>query len=106
VAPGSKNKEIDMSGVLIGQVRVTDAEKYKEYAARVPAVVAQYDGTYVVRGGSMEVVEGHWEDLRMVVITFPSLERAKQWYNSPEYAPLIAIRQSASEGNLMLVEGV
>jgi uncharacterized protein (DUF1330 family) len=54
----------------------------------------------------MEVVEGHWEDLRMVVITFPSLERAKQWYNSPEYAPLIAIRQSASEGNLMLVEGV
>lgn len=95
-----------MSGVLIGRVRVTDAEKYKEYSARVPAVVAQYEGTYVVRGGPMEVLEGHWEDLRMVVVTFPSMERARQWYASPEYTPLIAIRQSASEGDLMLVEGV
>lgn len=95
-----------MTGILVGEIEVHDPDKYKEYAAKVPAVVAQYGGQYLVRGGDMEVLEGEWPDRRIVVIRFPSMARAREWYFSSEYEPLKAVRMSASTGNLVFVEGV
>ena len=58
-----------------------------------------------MRGGKVEPLEGGWAPKRIVVLEFPSLEQAQNWYRSPEYAPLIALRQRASRGKLILVEG-
>ena len=91
---------------VIAQVDVRDAEQYPEYAKQVPATIAQYDGTYLVRGGQTETLEGADPLPRMVVIAFPSWERAKQWYDSAEYAGPKAIRRAASVGNVWLIEGV
>jgi uncharacterized protein (DUF1330 family) len=59
-----------------------------------------------VRGGASETVEGDWEPGRIVIIEFPSKEKAKAWWSSEGYAPAKAIRQSTSHAKMLLVEGI
>ncbi len=95
-----------MAAYVIAQVEVTDAETFAQYSAQVPAVIAQYNGRYLVRGGALEHIEGEWNVSRLVVLEFPSLEQLKRFYHSPEYAPLIALRQKSARTILSAVEGV
>ena len=95
-----------MAGYVIGQVEITDSEHYQEYIKQVPQTVAQYGGEYLVRGGAYEVLEGQWPERRNVVLKFASVEQAKAWYHSAEYAGPKAIRHAASKGALIVVEGV
>jgi uncharacterized protein (DUF1330 family) len=94
-----------MAAYVIGEIEVTDPATYEDYRKQVPAVVKKYGGKFVVRGGKVETLEGGWSPKRIVALEFPSLEQAQKWYRSPEYAPLIELRQRASRGKLILVEG-
>jgi uncharacterized protein (DUF1330 family) len=94
-----------MAAYVVGEIEVTDPQGYEEYRKQVPAVVTKYGGRFVVRGGAVETLEGGWAPKRFVALEFPSMEQARKWYRSPEYAPLIALRQKASRGKLILVEG-
>ncbi len=94
-----------MPGYVVAEVEVTDPATYEEYRKRVPAIVAQYGGRYLVRGGAVERKEGAWEPKRLVVLEFPSLEQARKWYHSPEYAPVLALRLKAARSKVLLVEG-
>jgi uncharacterized protein (DUF1330 family) len=93
-----------MKGYVLGEIEITDPALFADYGKQVPATIAQYGGRYLVRGGKAEAFEGA-PPKRMVVLEFPSLDQARKWYSSPEYAPLIALRQRASRGRLILVEG-
>ena len=95
-----------MAGYVIAIIDVTNAEAYQEYAQRVPATIAKYGGRYLMRGGKMELAEGEWPGARTVIVEFPSLERARQWYDSPEYRPVRQIRQENSRGRIAFFEGV
>ena len=95
-----------MAGYVIAIVDVTDVEGYKEYSRQVPATIAKYDGRYLMRGGAMELKEGTWSGPRTVIVEFPSLARAREWYESPEYQPVRAIRQRCSRAQVALFEGV
>ena len=90
---------------FVAQIEVKDPETFAKYREQVPAIVAQYGGRYVVRGGASEVMEGQWPDRRTVILEFPSMEQAKAWHRSPEYQPLLRLRESASESSALLVEG-
>jgi len=94
-----------MAGYLIVQVEVTDPDTFEEYKKQVAPTTEKYGGEYVVRGGEMEVLEGECPYPRMVVLRFPSVADAKAWYTSPEYEGPMAIRKSASNANVILVEG-
>ncbi len=94
-----------MAAFLIANIDVTDPAKFQEYRAQVPAVIAQYGGRYAVRGGAIETVEGTNPFRRLVVLEFATMAALKAFYRSPEYAPLIALRQKASKGDVLLVEG-
>lgn len=94
-----------MSAYVIGEIEVTDPALYEEYRKQVLAVVQKYGGRFIVRGGKVEPLEGGWAPKRVVALEFPSLEQAQKWYRSPEYAPLITLRQKASRGRLLIVEG-
>jgi uncharacterized protein (DUF1330 family) len=72
----------------------------------VPAVVEKYGGRYLVRGGTMEHIEGRWDVSRLVVLEFPSMEQLKRFYHSAEYAPLIALRQKSARTIFTAVDGV
>jgi len=91
---------------LFDNVEVNDPAKLEQYAAGVLPIVERYGGRYVLMGGKCEVVAGQWRPTYPVMIEFPSLEQAKSWYHSPDYTPLIKMRQKASRGRLMVVEGV
>ena len=95
-----------MPAYVIAEVEVEDPERYEEYRKRVPAIIAAYGGRYIARGGRTEVLEGPWSPKRLVIVEFPSLERAQAWWNSPEYAPVKALRQSCSRAKMIVLEGV
>ncbi len=95
-----------MAAYLQAEIEVTDPDAYAEYRARVPATIAAYGGRYLARGGEVKVLEGEASPNRRVILEFPDMERLLAWYNSPEYAPLIPIRQRASRGALVVVEGL
>ncbi len=95
-----------MAAYVIAQVDITDPETFATYSAQVPAVIQQYGGRYLVRGGKMENIEGEWNASRVVVLEFPSMEQLKRFYHSPEYAPLIALRQKSARTILSAIEGV
>ena len=94
-----------MAAYVIGEIEVMDPGAYDEYRKQVPATVSKYGGRFVVRGGKVETLEGGWSPKRIVALEFPSVEQAQKWYRSSEYAPLIKLRQRASRGKLILVEG-
>ena len=95
-----------MAGYVIAIIDVTNAEAYKEYARQVPGTIAKYGGRYLMRGGKMDLAEGEWPGDRTVIVEFPSLERAREWYDSPEYRPVRQIRQQNSRGRIAFFEGV
>ena len=94
-----------MAAYVIGEIEVTDPATYEDYRKQVLAVVTKYGGRFIVRGGRIDPLEGGWNPKRVVALEFPSMEQAQKWYRSPEYAPLIELRQKASRGKLILVEG-
>ncbi len=94
-----------MTAYVIAEIEVTDPAAYEEYRKQVPAVNAKYGGKFLARGGKAETLEGGWSPKRVVVVEFPSMEQALKWYRSADYAPLIKLRQKASKGRIILVEG-
>ncbi|MEE8556834.1 MAG: DUF1330 domain-containing protein [Myxococcota bacterium] len=94
-----------MAGYIIAEVEVTDPEGFEEYRRHVPDTLAAYGGRFVVRGGSVETLEGDWAPRRVVVLEFDSVDRAREWWSSSEYAEPKALRQAAAKTRLILVEG-
>jgi uncharacterized protein (DUF1330 family) len=94
-----------MAAYVIGEIEVTDPATYEDYRKQVLATVEKHGGRFIVRGGKMEALEGDWSPKRLVVLEFPSMQKLLTWYRSPEYAPLIKLRQKASRGKLVAVEG-
>jgi uncharacterized protein (DUF1330 family) len=94
-----------MAAYLFAEINVTDTATFDAYRQKVGPLVEKFGGKYLVRGGGYEKVEGDWSPQRLVVIEFEDLERAKAFYFSEEYKPVMAIRKSASTGNVLLVEG-
>jgi uncharacterized protein (DUF1330 family) len=94
-----------MTAYVIAELEVTDPAAYDEYRKRVPSVISQYGGKFIVRGGRIETMEGDWSPKRIVGVEFPSMEQALKWYRSEEYAPLIKLRQRGARGKLIIVEG-
>jgi uncharacterized protein (DUF1330 family) len=94
-----------MAAYVIGDIEVTDPAAFQEYRNRFGATVEQYGGKFVVRGGRVNLKEGDWQPRHLLMLEFPSLEQAERWYNSPEYKPLIAIREKAARTQLIIAEG-
>lgn len=94
-----------MPAYVIVEVEVYDPLAYEEYKKLTPASIAAYGGKFIVRGGKTECLEGDWNPQRVVVVEFPTIENAKQWWASPEYAPAKEIRQRTATTKMILVEG-
>src|SRR5262252_689025 len=95
-----------MPAYIIARVAVTDWNQYREYTKATPDAIARYQGKFIVRGGEILTFEGEPEKRRLVVIEFPTLERAKEFYYSPEYTEVKKLRAGAATGQFLCVEGV
>lgn len=94
-----------MAAYIIVDVQVKDPVGYEDYKRMVGPTLAQYGGKFIVRGGTCTTLEGGWEPGRAVVLEFESVERARQWYTSPEYEPAKQLRFKYAESKMILVEG-
>jgi len=95
-----------MTAYVIVDIEVTDPEGYKEYVKLAPEAVKLYGGKYIARGGPNEILEGDWQAKRLVILEFPSVEQAKNWLNSEEYAPARKLRHQNARTNMVVVEGL
>ncbi len=95
-----------MAAYIIVEVKIQDKETYEEYKKLTPASMAPFGGKFIVRGGSTETLEGDWQPERVVILEFPSVEKAKAWWSSDLYAPAKAIRQRTAKTRMIVLEGV
>ena len=95
-----------MPAYVIAHVDVTRPDGYEEYKSLAAPSVTKYGGRYLVRGPAPERLEGDWDVKRLVLLEFPSVDDARQWWNSPEYAAAKAKRQGCATGDFVLLQGV
>lgn len=95
-----------MPAYVIVDIGVTDPQIYAEYVKAAPPTIANFGGKYIVRGGKAEALEGNRSPRRVVVLEFPSYERAKAWHTSEEYAEVRKIRERSATAEMILVEGM
>ena len=95
-----------MSAYLITDVEITDAPLYSKFMEKVTPIVDGHGGKFVARGGALEVVQGNWTPPRLATLEFGSLEQAKAFVSSAEFAALDDIRTRSSNINMVIVEGV
>jgi uncharacterized protein (DUF1330 family) len=94
-----------MRAYVLAEIEVTDPEGYKGYSAVVGESIRKYGGRFLVRAGAVHTLEGEWSTRRRVILEFPSLEAARTWWDSPEYAKPKEMRRANSTGRLLLLEG-
>jgi uncharacterized protein (DUF1330 family) len=93
-------------GYWIGHINVTDPERYKDYVAANAAPLKKYGARFLVRNGENIMPEGRaLAGRRHVVIEFESYAVARACYESPEYQAAIRIREAASTGDVVIIEG-
>ena len=94
-----------MPAYVIADITVTNSERYNEYAKKTPATIEKFGGKFVVRGGEITVIAGDWSPQRLVIIEFPNMATLKKWYQSKEYQKITRIREEASTGSFVFVDG-
>lgn len=90
---------------LVVDAKSTDPERMIEYRRLSSIAVEKFGGRFLVRGGAYELLEGQWQPQRLVVIEFDSREKAKAFYDSPEYVAARQARAGVSSFDMVLVEG-
>ncbi|AFL85605.1 MULTISPECIES: DUF1330 domain-containing protein [Belliella] len=95
-----------MPALVLVEVEIHNPELYEDYKKLSLPAVEAFGGKFVVRGAQTESLEGDWNPQRLVVLEFPSVERAKEWYNSEQYTTAKNIRFQASKGKMLVVESV
>jgi uncharacterized protein (DUF1330 family) len=95
-----------MAAYVIYQGEVLDPERYEAYKPLAAASIAAAGGRYVVRGGDVEVLEGDEPAGRTVVLEFPTMQAATDWYRGEEYAAARQVREGAARARMYVVDGV
>ena len=95
-----------MAAYVIVDIHITDPQTYEEYKKQAYPTVQAFGGRYLARGGAVECLEGDWAPGRTVVLEFPSLQKAKEWWGSDLYAPIRAVRHRSARTRMVVVEGV
>ena len=95
-----------MPAYVIADIEVHDPAKFEDYKKLAGPCAAEFVGRYIVRGGSLEALEGAWAPKRLVVLEFPSVEKAKTWWDSASYSGPKAIRQASAKSKFVVVEGL
>lgn len=91
---------------LLVQSDVTNPDQYAAYATLTPAIIEQYGGRFLTRGGRSLTLEGRKAPARVVVLEFPNYEAAQAFYNGPEYTAARKLRAGAATMQIVVVEGL
>ena len=84
---------------------VSNPAELEEYQKRAEPTVEQYGGKFIAGGSKVEVADGNWSPIGLVVIEFENMDRAKEWYHSPEYSAVKPLRLNSTDSGLIFVDG-
>ena len=93
-----------MAAYVLVEIEIHDQELYEEYKKLTPETIKAFEGKFVVRGGSYEVLEGNWNPQRIVILEFPSAEKACAWWESESYSRARLIRQRAATTKMIVLD--
>ena len=94
-----------MTVYAIGAIfSVSDPEKLAAYQQAAGPTGALYGGKILGGGTNIEVADGTWSPIGMVVIEFESMAKAKEWYTSPEYTAVKSGRLDSTDGGLVFLD--
>ncbi len=94
-----------MPAYVLVELSIYDQELYDEYKKMTPDTIKAFGGRFAVRGGAIEHLEGEWNPERIVLLEFPSKEKAREWWHSEEYTRARLIRQRAAYTKMIILEG-
>jgi uncharacterized protein (DUF1330 family) len=96
-----------MAAFVIADTLIENPEAYEDYKKKARAIAESYGGKYRARGGELEVVDAElWTPTRLVVIEFPDMASARAFSNSPEYAPVAALRHANAKSTVVILDGI
>jgi uncharacterized protein (DUF1330 family) len=95
-----------MAAYVIFDVVSVHPEQMTGYRDKAIASLEAYGGKIIVAGNDIDAREGDWHPKRIVIIEFPTMERAQAWYDSPEYQEVLPIRLRANRDKMVIVEGL
>jgi uncharacterized protein (DUF1330 family) len=90
----------------IAQLRFTDRAAYDRYQARFMEVFARHSGTLLAADESPQVVEGHWDRDKVVLMSFPDQAAFRTWAESAEYQEISKDRHAGADTLVLLAEGL
>ncbi len=96
-----------MKAYIVGRMNIQNREWMEEYFSKVPKLIEDHSGHFVVRGGDPAHLEGN-EALpdAAFVLKFPSRAHALGFWNSDEFKSLIKLRQTGSSLEAMVVDAL
>lgn len=95
-----------MSYYFVASIRIRDEAEYQKYVKSAGDIFRKYNGEYLAVDNNPEVLEGHWDYTRMVIISFDSKDDFRAWYDSEDYQDILAFRLHAAECDTVLIEGL
>jgi uncharacterized protein (DUF1330 family) len=95
-----------MAAYIIYQAEVTDPAQYEHYKTAAQKALEDGGGSYLVRGGAFDVLEGDAPAGRTVVVEFPSRQAALDWYHGSAYTEARKLRANAAHARMYVVDGV
>jgi uncharacterized protein (DUF1330 family) len=95
-----------MPAYVVGDIYITDPDRYRAHVPAALATVARYGGHVIAGGGKLELLDGEPMPERIVIIEFPDAQTARRWYRSEEYQAALKVRLANSYGRMFLIDGV
>ena len=98
-------QDVPKKAYIIAQIDVSNPQQYGEYAKLSPGIIAKYDGRFLARAGRTVTLEGTPARSRVVIVEYPSFERAQAFFSSAEYQQAKKLREGAANAQFIVVEG-
>jgi len=94
--------------VIVERLTTTGPESIQEQYGKVSReIVGKFGGRYLARSQHNELLEGDTSaPCCMAIISFPSVEAARNWFDSPENQEAAKIRRSGATFRIVSVEGL
>ena len=92
-------------GYAIFVENINDQAGYDGYVGKALPTILQHGGSPIVVHDAPDVLEGSWPWKRTVILEFESVEKAREWYDSPEYQAVVGERHASAEANAAIVGG-
>jgi uncharacterized protein (DUF1330 family) len=97
-----------MATYLINHLRIPGGIPTQDalaYLEQVEATVTPYGGKWLAIDAQVQVIEGAWPG-SAVLMEFPDMAKAREWYESADYRKILPLRTTNSISDLILVDGV